>query len=151
MKIGAFPFIFFKFMNDLWGPYTIDRFANFHNTKLKRFNSLFWNPDSLAVDAFTQNWENENNWLVPPIFSVIRCIKHLIYCKARGTLIIPKWKSAAFWPLVFKKDLEYQSYVSDVIEFKEIQDIYVKGSNENSLFGSDQFETPVLAVLLDAR
>jgi ribonuclease HI len=32
---------FFEFMNELWGPYDIDRFANFKNARLQRFNSLF--------------------------------------------------------------------------------------------------------------
>ena len=92
-------------MNQLWGPYTVDRFASSMNAKLHKFNSLFWCPESQAVDAFTQNWVGENNWLVPPIFSVIRCMKHLIFCEAKGTLIVPKWKSAAFWPLIFGKGL----------------------------------------------
>ncbi|XP_063442680.1 uncharacterized protein LOC134722976 [Mytilus trossulus] len=96
---------FFQFMNDLWGPYTIDRFANSQNAKVCRYNSMFWNPCAIAVDAFTQDWSNENNWLVPPVYSVIRCIKHLIYCKAKGTLIVPKWKSAAYWTKIFDKNL----------------------------------------------
>jgi hypothetical protein len=50
---------------------TIDRFANFNNKKLNRYNSLYWNPGSEAIDAFSQNWQFENNWLVPPVFSVL--------------------------------------------------------------------------------
>ena len=141
---------FFQFMNQLWGPHTVDRFASSLNTKTEKFNSLFWNPGSSGVDCFTQDWKNDINWLVPPIYLVIRCIKHLIYCRAKGTLIVPKWKSAAFWPLIFSKGLIYQSYVKDVIEFRNTTGIYVKGSNDNTIFGSEPFLTPVLAVLLDA-
>jgi hypothetical protein len=54
--------------------------------ELNRYNSLYWNPGSEAIDAFSQNWQFENNWLVPPVFSVLRVIKHLLFCKARGTL-----------------------------------------------------------------
>jgi hypothetical protein len=43
--------MFFNFMNELWGTYTIDRFANSTNAKLSRFNSLFWNVNTEAVDA----------------------------------------------------------------------------------------------------
>ncbi|VDI76706.1 Hypothetical predicted protein [Mytilus galloprovincialis] len=111
--------IFFNFLNDMWGPYSIDRFASVENRKVMRFNSLFWQPDSEAVDAFSQVWTNENNWLVPPINLVIRSIKHIIACKARGTLVVPKWTSAAFWPLIFDKHLIYQDYVKDVIVFKK--------------------------------
>jgi hypothetical protein len=94
--------MFFNLMNELWGIYTIDRFANSTNAKLSRFNSLFWKVNTEAVDAFSQNWSGENNWLVPPIYAVIRTVKHLVAGKAQGTLIIPKWTSAAYWPLIFE-------------------------------------------------
>jgi len=100
---GIISVEFFNFMNDLWGPYSIDRFASSINTKLPRFNSLFWDVNSEAVDTFTQNWYGENNWLVPPIFSVVRAIKHLVVCKAKGTLIVPKLVSASFWPMIFHR------------------------------------------------
>ena len=50
---------FFIFMNNLWGPFTIDRFASHTNTKLARFNSVFWNPGSENVDCFSVNWAND--------------------------------------------------------------------------------------------
>ena len=61
---------FFIKTDRLWGPHTIDRFANSYNTKLTRFNSLFWCPGTEAVDAFSQDWSANNNWLVPPIFLI---------------------------------------------------------------------------------
>ena len=48
---------FFNFIDEIWGPHTVDRFASVSNSKLRRFNSLFWYPESEAVDAFTQNWQ----------------------------------------------------------------------------------------------
>ncbi|CAC5418321.1 unnamed protein product [Mytilus coruscus] len=57
------PDEFFEFLESLLGPFIIDRFARVMNNKTKRFNSLFWNPTVEAVDAFTQNWHEENNWL----------------------------------------------------------------------------------------
>ena len=70
---------FFDLMNGLWDPFTIDRFANFNNKKLNRYNSLYWNPGSEAIDAFSQNWQFENNWLVPPVFSVLKSYKALAF------------------------------------------------------------------------
>ncbi|VDI83635.1 Hypothetical predicted protein [Mytilus galloprovincialis] len=78
---------FYSFINDLLGPCTVDRFASSRNTKLERFNSLFWNVNTEAVDCFTQNWSGENNWIVPPIYLVLRAIKHEIDYKARVVLI----------------------------------------------------------------
>ena len=43
----------FHYLNSLWDPFTIDRFADNKNAKLKNFNSKFWCPDTSQVDAFT--------------------------------------------------------------------------------------------------
>ena len=48
-------FHFCTFMDQMWGPYTVDRFASSASAKLQRFNSLFWNPGSEAIDDFSQN------------------------------------------------------------------------------------------------
>jgi hypothetical protein len=93
----------------------------------------------------------ENNWLVPPIYAVIRTVKHLVACKAKDNLIIPKWTSVAYWPLIFSKHSSYHSYVKDTIEFKNTTCIYVKGTNCNSIFGTKPFIAPVVVVLLDAN
>ncbi|CAC5371828.1 unnamed protein product [Mytilus coruscus] len=133
------------------GPYTVDRFASSRNAKLERFNSLFWNVNTEAVDCFTQNWCGENNWIVPPIYLVLRAIKHEIACKKlKGTLIVPKWISATYWPFIFDKNMNYRDYISDVIEFENTSGIFVSGSNRKFIFGTEPFIAPVLAVKLDA-
>jgi hypothetical protein len=62
---------FVEFIDNMWGPHTIDRFANSANTKVRRFISRYWNPSSESVDAFTQHWGFDNNWFVPPIYRVL--------------------------------------------------------------------------------
>ena len=79
----------FSFLDRLWGPHTIDRFANDHNNKLPRFNSLFWTPGCENVNAFSRDWAGENNWLVPPIYLISSTIRHLLTCSAVGTIIVP--------------------------------------------------------------
>ena len=54
-------------------PHTIDRFANSFNHQLARFNSRFGDPGAEAVDAFTCDWANENNWWCPPLYLVLSC------------------------------------------------------------------------------
>ena len=87
---------FFQFLDSLWGPHTVDRFAHMNNTKLPSFNSLYWNPGSIGVDAFTSDWSDENNWLVPSVSMVSRVINHLIKSNSVGTLVVPKWPSSPF-------------------------------------------------------
>ena len=83
-----------------WGPHTVDRFASSYNAKVSRYNSRFYQPGTVAVDAFTQNLVGENNWILPPISQISRVIAHAGACKAIGTLVIPMWKSSYFWLLL---------------------------------------------------
>ena len=142
---------FFKFMDDLWGPHTIDRFANHYNNRVDRFNSLVWVPGTEAVDAFSVDWSQDNNWLVPPIYLVPRVIKHLQFYKASGTLIVPYWPSAPFWPLLFGNNNNASHFISDILEFPKGQDIYVQHRNKNSIFGSPVFSSKLLAVRFEPR
>ena len=68
--------------------------------KVSRFNSRFYQPGVEAVDAFTQNWNGENYWILPPVSQVSGVISHAGACKAVGTLVIPMWKSSYFWLLL---------------------------------------------------
>lgn len=79
----------FNSYEKLWGMHTVDRFATHYNKKCERFNSKYWCPGTEAVDAFTQVWVSENNWLVPPPSYIPRVINKMIAERATGTLIIP--------------------------------------------------------------
>ena len=60
----------------------MDRFASSYNTKVSRFISRFYKPGTEAVDAFTQNPDGENNWILPPVSQISRVIAHTEACKA---------------------------------------------------------------------
>ena len=83
-----------------WGPHTVNCFAAAYNHQLPRFHSRFWCPGTEAVDTFTVNWEGEVCWLVPPLHLVCRVLRHAEVCRAMGTLVVPMWKFAVFWPLI---------------------------------------------------
>ena len=53
--------------------------------------------------AFSFRWDNENNWLFPPPKLIPRVLQHLAFSKAEGTLIIPEWPSAHWWPLIYQE------------------------------------------------
>ena len=63
------PLVFGE-LNALWGPHTVDRFADGYNSQIPHFNSRYWCPGSEAIDTFTCNWGNENNWWCPPMFLI---------------------------------------------------------------------------------
>ena len=64
--IGCFTPVFCPNRLSL-GAHTVDRFANMLNRQVERFNSRFWTPETEAVDTFTVDWVDENNWWCPPV------------------------------------------------------------------------------------
>lgn len=103
----------FAMLDSKWGPHTVDRFACHYNRKIDRFNSRFYQPGAEAVDAFLQDWEFENNWLMPPVCLIPRVLAHMRICKAKGTLVIPMWKSSHFWTLLCNDGIHWNSMVHD--------------------------------------
>ena len=57
--------------------------------KVTLFNPKYFTPESSGVDAFAYDWFGHNNWLVPPIHLVSRCLIHMQLYNAKGTLVIP--------------------------------------------------------------
>ena len=49
----------FRFINNLYGPFTVDRFVNNLNRKLRCFNSRYYCPGTSHVNAFTDDSSNE--------------------------------------------------------------------------------------------
>ena len=90
----------FAFIDDLWGPHYFDRLASSTNFKVHKFNSRFWCRGTADVDAFCHDWSEENNYFCPPVSLIVHTLRHLSKCHGRGTLIVPKWTSAFFWPSI---------------------------------------------------
>ena len=102
----------FHGLDGVWGPHSVDRFADKYNTQLPQFNSCF---ACQAVDAFMVHWGGgENNWWCPPPGLVVRVIRHAEVCRAIGTLIVPYWESAPFWLLMCPDGSRYASFVVKV-------------------------------------
>ena len=92
----------FDLANQLWGPHTVDRFATSVNKLLPRFNSALPQPGAEAVDAFTQSWSDENNWINPPWRLISRVLNKIRRDRAQATLVLPVWTAQPWWPLLTK-------------------------------------------------
>ena len=57
----------FLFLDGLWGPHSVDCFANYYNHKLPKYFSRFWNPNTSGVDFFFQSLRGENCLVVPQV------------------------------------------------------------------------------------
>ena len=136
---------FFQILETLWGPHSVDCFANYYNYKIPQFFSRFWNPNTSGVDFFVQTLSNENCLAVPPISIISRAIQYLRMQEAQVTLVVPYWPSANYWPIVMSK---YIQFVQDYRLF-EGQQVLRHGRNKNSLLGSKRFIGQVMAVRLD--
>lgn len=142
----------FQFFNNKWGPYQVDRFADASNKKVDVFYSRFWSPGTSGVDAFAFDWGNVNNWIVPPVCLIPRVIKHLIRCRAIGTLIVPKWPSSLFWPLLvsFGKN-SFQDFIREYVEYSKPRNFFVPGSCKDSVFAMSPFCSNVLALRINCN
>ena len=136
----------FKVICQHFGVPNIDRFADDHNNKLVRFNSKFYSRRAEAIDAFTCNWSCDYNYLVPPLFLIPRVVDYLQLCRGYGLLVIPYWRAAFFWPCISR--LLNTNYVKDVLW---LGDIFKRGRNRRSLFGSPFWKGASLVLFLDFR
>ena len=135
---------FFLFLDGRWGPHSVDCFANYYNHKLPKYFSRFWNPNTSGVDFFFQSLRGENCLVVPPVGIVPRVLHYLKSQRAVGTLVVPLWPSAHFWPLITHK---YSSYlVAHSIHIGN--EVLTRGRNLNSLLGSDLFTGNIIAFRL---
>ena len=107
----------FQMLDCKWGPHNLDRFACSYNTKVSRYNSRFYQPG-------TENWDGENNWILPPISQISRVISHARACKTIGTLAIPMWKSSYFCLLLCEDGKHWNALVRDGVTSPKFKNLW---------------------------
>ena len=107
-----------------WGVCTVDRFADFQNALLPRFNAAYPCLGSEALDAMTQFWGGERNWINPPWAMLGKILFKLRSTpSAAATLLIPHWPSAVWWPRRRRGDQE-----GDGVSGREFDDLRSEGA-----------------------
>ena len=87
----------FQFIDKIHGPHTVDRFASILTCQLKRYNSLYLDPESEGVDALHQNnWDMENNYVNCQIRLLPKVINNIQLTQSKATVIAPYWP-AKIW------------------------------------------------------
>ena len=133
----------FNILSNRFGPFTVDRFADNFNRKTLRFNSKFYCPQTESVNCFTNDWSNENNYLCPPISLIGSTIRHLKLCEAKGTLIVPVWPSAYYWPLLYPSGNSLATFIRDFYVFEPH---YFSSCNDSVFKGYVNFKTIALRI-----
>ena len=135
----------FQIIDLVWGPHSIDRFANYLNAKLPRFNSRFWNPGSEGIDSFVMDWAGENNFVCPPVCLIPRVLLHMRNCKASGTLVVPLWHSAPFWPMICADGVNFSNFIINWMDIPSSKEAFTPGRC-NSIFGNEDLSFRMLAL-----
>uniref|UniRef100_A0ABD2VUB2 Uncharacterized protein n=1 Tax=Trichogramma kaykai TaxID=54128 RepID=A0ABD2VUB2_9HYME len=108
-----------------FGDPEIDLFASLSNAKCSCYLSWKKDPGSIAVDAFTINWQKYFFYAFPPFSIILRVIRKIKHDKATGILVVLNWPSQPWYPL-FKNML-----VSDMIILEPKHNLIHSSSKEH--------------------
>ena len=142
----------FAYLDGLWGPHSVDRFASAENRQplgapnTGRFCAQFFHPEAEWIDAFTLPWGGENNWLFPPVHMIAEAIAHLRASDAVGTLVVPMAPWAPWWGLL----CQGRRWAPDVLGSAQLgpaQEVLHASPADLGLFG----QAGVIAVRLGRR
>jgi len=138
----------FEFLQKRYGTFTLDAFASNLSRKTDFFFSKYWCEGSSGVDAFSYSWKNETLWLVPPPRLIPKVIFHAKKCHAKGLLILPRWQSATFWPLIWDGNC-WAAGLKLMLEYNKPANFFSRGPFGNNVFCEEQFASNVLVFEID--
>lgn len=124
----------FRVIEAKWGLHTIDRFASHYNAQVPSFNSKFASPGFSGVDTLAQDWRDKNNWVYPSVSAIVPSVRALSSCSGYGTLIVPQWPSAYFWPFLHDSSFQLNSFVKEVFELPCIEDLSWEGPGQRQIY-----------------
>lgn len=90
----------FQALDHLWGPHSIDLFADSRNHHLPRFASWMSDPKATWVDSLLNPWADENGWAYPPFSCIGKVLNKISRERASLTLICPMWPAQPWWPVL---------------------------------------------------
>jgi hypothetical protein len=94
----------------LFGGFTVDRFAtggsvqkDVASGKPLPYWSLHTDGAAQGVDALTADWRGVRNYAFPAVKIVGQVLELVIEQKAWALVVVPKWPSQWWWPLVVRE------------------------------------------------
>ena len=94
--------LLFRALEARWGPFSVDLFATRLNRQLPVYYSLQHDPEATAVDAFRQDWSQGRPYGNPPFAIIGAVLAKVERDLATVTLVVPEWRSAAWWPMLLR-------------------------------------------------
>ena len=138
----------FHLLNVRHGPFTLDAFASNITTHVPKFYSKFWCHGTAGVDAFAYTWRGENCWVVPPPKPVPLTIKHMKQCKAKGVLVVPRWQTSSYWPLLHNGS-SWVKGISLLLEYSHPKKFFKPAPWGNQMFSELPFKSNIIILGLN--
>ena len=98
---------------------------------------------------FLPDWSGESCWLVPPVSLISRAICRAQLCSAGGTIVIPMWKSAPFWPVVCPDGQHLANFMHSWFAFKFYDCMFLPGLCGGNIGDSMTNDSVILALQFD--
>ena len=135
-----------KMLINNWGKVSIGRLASYTNKKTQRFNTAYICPGSWGCKRIFSRLVKWKQFFRTPVYLIPKLILHFMSSQysAKGILACPYWPSSTFWPLLFKVDGEFQSFIKDVFVIQDVPKYTKLGNYKESLIGSDKFQGPLI-------
>ena len=73
----------------------------------------------------------ENNYVCPPASLVLNSVRHMMKCRAVGTVIVPQWPSAAFWPVLSPNVGSFRKYLVAHVVLPSLYDLCIAGRGQS--------------------
>ena len=66
--------------------------------------------------------------------AIVPSVRALSSCSGYGTLIVPQWPSAYFWPFLHDSSSQFKSFVKGVFELPCIEDLLLEGPGQRQIY-----------------
>jgi hypothetical protein len=81
-----------------FGTPEIDLFASRLNNKVDKYFSWKPDPQALAIDAMSENWQDKFFYAFPPFNLVGPVLQKIELENCTGIVVVPKWPTQTWWP-----------------------------------------------------
>ena len=84
-----------------------------------------------------------------PVCLTCKVLNHLKVRNATGTLVVPLWRSAYFWPRLCFDGLRWNGFVREWVILPDLPNVFVRAKAKNSIFGRGSLPFPSVALRID--
>ena len=78
-----------------------------------------------------------------------RVLRYAEACRARGTMLVPAWESAPFWPMLCRNVVHWSDFVVDGLSLPLTFNMFYPGKSGSVLFNGAFPNTAVLALRME--